>query len=169
MNRIRGRVAAASSAALLFAGSLALTACTLPVDHTSAGALEAAPADGGAASSAPADGGAAVLESTAVPAIPTSWPKAVPVYEGGTLTAADGDPAGTYFSASWDVTTTPDAVAKEYGEVFSAAGFVAGETFVDDSNALTVFTGNGFTVTVYASVLSDGQVTELTVTVESSS
>ncbi len=159
MNRIRGRVAAASSAALLFAGSLALTACTMPVDHTSAGA----------ASSAPADGGAVVLESTAVPAIPTSWPKAVPVYEGGTLTAADGDQTGTYFSASWDVTTTPDAVAKEYGEVFSAAGFVADETFVDDSSALTVFTGNGFTVTVYASTPSDGQVTELTVTVESSS
>ncbi len=157
MHRPNTRRSVASIVCLVVVGSLSLTACVLPPDPNAA------------ANSAAASDGAVVVDDAASEgalAIPASWPSSVPVYEGGTLTTAEGDPAGNFFSATWDVEDTPDAVATEYGAVLTAAGLTAGTPYSDDTSALNEYTGSDLTVTVYASTSADGDGTELSVTVQ---
>lgn len=147
----------------LVSGTLALTSCTLPPNPDAILASELAANGQSMGASAPAEVGFEQVDPAIELAIPDTWPAAIPKYTSGKLTAIQSDPAGTFFSVTWDVEGQPDVVVTDYGTQLEAAGFTAGEAFADQTSTLTEYTGNGFTVTVYASIPSEDAATQLNV------
>lgn len=93
----------------------------------------------------PGDGAASPSVAASQPA---DWPKAVPFYNGGTLSGAWVKPNGAA-GAFWAVPDTKrSSVAAEYGRMLESAGFRRTEWFMDRGQSGFEYRGHGVTVSV---------------------
>lgn len=96
--------------------------------------------------------------------IPTDWPRAVPLYQGGTLFTAFVNPDGTA-GALWEVEGVKEsAVASEYGRALRKAGFRRVEWYSNFAETGFFYSGHGLRVA--AGTLESEGTTSLNVSVE---
>jgi hypothetical protein len=97
--------------------------------------------------------------------LPDSWPQAVPTPD-GTLILAGSSDGGANQTASWQTSGSAASATAAYGAALTAAGFTQTQQVDLGAGLTTLYSGNGFEVSVVAT--GNGSEASLSVTVVSS-